>query len=148
MLFTLACYKVIRKETASLVNKVSENCMRGKVQDLFNQTFFQVKFVLMRVLSKETGRSKRAILPEENVIAKERRLITLCNEILEVLNVLDPGLSPNRGRVLKELISPFMSVSNYELKSETIDEKEFKMRKTFCSKLAKDLVECYKFEFI
>ena len=77
-----------------------------------------------------------------------RRLIKLCNELLEILNVLDPGCSVNRGRVLKELIGPVMKLSQHELDSGHIDSVEFKLRKMYCSKLAKDLVECYKYEFI
>ena len=77
-----------------------------------------------------------------------QRLIKLCNELLEVLNVLDPGCSVNRGRVLKEMIGPVMKLSQYELDVGEIDEVEFKLRKMYCSKLAKDLIECYKFEFI
>ena len=77
-----------------------------------------------------------------------QRLIRLCNELLEVLNVLDPGCSVNRGRVLKELIGPVMKQSQYELDVGQIDSVEFKLRKMYCAKLAKDLVECYKFEFI
>ena len=57
-------------------------------------------------------------------------------------------MSPNRGRILKILIGPIMAVSNHELKTQAIDQTEFKLRKMYCSKLAKDLVHCYKHEFI
>ena len=81
-------------------------------------------------------------------VKETRRLIKLCNELLEILNVLDPGSSVNRGRVLKELIGPVMKLSQNELDAGEIDSIEFKLRKMYCSKLAKDLVECYKYEFI
>lgn len=81
-------------------------------------------------------------------VKEYQRLIKLCNELLEVLNVLDPGCSVNRGRVLKEMIGPVMKLSQYELDIGEIDDVGFKLRKMYCSKLAKDLVECYKFEFI
>ena len=81
-------------------------------------------------------------------VVEHRRLIRLCNELLEVLNVLDPGCSVNRGRVLKEMIGPVMKLSQHELEVGDIDEVEFKLRKMYCSKLAKDLIECYKYEFI
>ena len=81
-------------------------------------------------------------------VKQYQRLIRLCNELLEVLNVLDPGASVNRGRVLKEMIGPVMKLSQHELDTGEIDEVEFKLRKMYCSKLAKDLVECYKYEFI
>ena len=81
-------------------------------------------------------------------VKQYQRLIRLCNELLEVLNVLDPGASVNRGRVLKEMIGPVMKLSQHELDVGEIDEVEFKLRKMYCSKLAKDLVECYKYEFI
>ena len=68
--------------------------------------------------------------------------------LLQVLDQLEPGMSPNRGRVLKELIAPVMTVSTHELKTNAIDQTEFKLRKMYCSKLAKDLIHCYKFEFI
>ena len=160
---------------------------------------FQVKFVLLRVLSaklssqpssttkkpqlpenqktgekaipisddessSDTSRSSCSSLPsscdapssseaheddEEKFPVKQyQKLIRLCNELLEVLNVLDPGASVNRGRVLKEMIGPVMKLSQNELENGEIDEVEFKLRKMYCSKLAKDLVECYKFEFI
>ena len=44
--------------------------------------------------------------------------------------------------------SPHHGVSDYELSKGIIDQTEWKMRKMYCSRLAKDLVECYKFEFI
>ena len=161
---------------------------------------FQVKFVLLRVLSakltsqpkptskkpqlpenpktversipisddessSDTSRSSCSSLPsscetpssssesqeeeEDKFPVKQyQRLIRLCNELLEVLNVLDPGASVNRGRVLKEMIGPVMKLSQHELDVGEIDEVEFKLRKMYCSKLAKDLVECYKYEFI
>ena len=112
--------------------------------------------------SSDTSRSSCSSLPsscdtsspnhEEEVpkfpVTAYQRLIKLCNELLEVLNVLDPGCSVNRGRVLKEMIGPVMKLSQYELDLGEIDDVEFKLRKMYCSKLAKDLVECYKFEFI
>ena len=113
--------------------------------------------------SSDTSRSSCSSLPsscdtpsseaheeeEEKFPVKQyQKLIRLCNELLEVLNVLDPGASVNRGRVLKEMIGPVMKLSQYELDIGEIDEVEFKLRKMYCSKLAKDLVECYKFEFI
>ena len=164
---------------------------------------FQVKFVLLRVLSeklssKSSATTKKLVLPEtpktkekpistsdddesssdtsrsslsslpsscdtssstpsslaeeaespKFPVAEHRRLIRLCNELLEVLNVLDPGCSVNRGRVLKEMIGPVMKLSQHELDVGDIDEVEFKLRKMYCSKLAKDLIECYKYEFI
>jgi len=111
----------------------------------------QVKFVLMRVLSKETSaKNSPNVDGGEDVVSlsKKRRLIAICNDILEVLDQLEPGMSPNRGRVLKELIAPVMTVSTHELKTNAIDQTEFKLRKMYCSKLAKDLIHCYKFEFI
>ena len=114
--------------------------------------------------SSDTSRSSCSSLPsscdapssseaheddEEKFPVKQyQKLIRLCNELLEVLNVLDPGASVNRGRVLKEMIGPVMKLSQNELENGEIDEVEFKLRKMYCSKLAKDLVECYKFEFI
>ena len=109
--------------------------------------------------SSDTSRSSCSSLPsscdtsspaheEEFPVKGHQRLIKLCNELLEVLNVLDPGCSVNRGRVLKEMIGPVMKLSQYELDVGEIDDVEFKLRKMYCSKLAKDLVECYKFEFI
>ena len=112
------------------------------------KSLFQVKFVLVRVLSTKTSKAKGGNMDVEERIVTMRRLTSLCNDILEVLNVLDPGVSSNRGRVLKEIIPPIMNISNYELENGIIDQSEWKSRKTYCSKLAKDLVECYKFEFI
>lgn len=84
----------------------------------------------------------------QDLMRDARRLIELCNELLSVLDVLDPGISVNRGRVIKELIAPIMKLSQCELDCGSIDGVEFKLRKMYCAKLAKDMVECYKFEFI
>ena len=82
--------------------------------------------------------------PEEKVkpkfaVKETQRLITLSNEILEILTVLDPGHSVNKGRVLKELIVPILKLSQYEFDMGEIDEVEFKTRKVYCSKLTKDV---------
>ena len=79
-------------------------------------------------------------------IKETRRLIALSHEMLEILNVLDPGHSVNKGRVLKELIVPILKLSQYEWGIGEIDEIEFKARKLHCSKLTKDLLKCYKYE--
>ena len=49
--------------------------------------YFQVKFVLMRVLSKETtAKNSPNVDGGEDVVSlsKKRRLIAICNDILEV----------------------------------------------------------------
>ena len=55
----------------------------------YNELFhFQVKFVLMRVLSKETSaKNSPKVDGGEDVVSlsKKRRLIAICNDILEVM---------------------------------------------------------------
>ena len=55
----------------------------------YNELFhFQVKFVLMRVLSKETSaKNSPNVDGGEDVVSlsKKRRLIAICNDILEVM---------------------------------------------------------------
>ena len=68
--------------------------------------------------------------------------------LLSVLDKLDPGASRNRGKVLKDLIKPFMKLAECELALGTIDETAFKTCKKMAQQFAKDLITCYQYENI
>ena len=74
------------------------------------------------------------------------RLTVVSLSLLSVLDRLDPGSSRNRGKILKDLIKPFMKLAECELKSGKIDQKTFQGRKQTAQQLAKDLISCYKYE--
>ena len=74
------------------------------------------------------------------------RLTVVSLSILSVLDRLDPGASRNRGKILKDLIKPFMKLAECEFKAGKIDETAFKLRKTTAQELAKDLITCYRHE--
>ena len=75
-----------------------------------------------------------------------RRHIELCSDLLATLDVVDPGTSRNRGKILKDLIPPYMKLAEHGLKTGQISKEEFEIRKRACSKFAKDLIQCFKYE--
>lgn len=98
----------------------------------------QVKFVLLKLLTSHSSQCQTtADWAKINVVALS---------LLTVLDKLDPGASRNRGKVLKDLIKPFMKLAECELKEGAIDEAGFKIRKKMAQQFAKDLITCYKHE--
>jgi len=98
----------------------------------------QVKFVLLKLLTSQSSQCQTT-----NDWAK---LNVVALSLLSVLDKLDPGASRNRGKVLKDLIKPFMKLAESELNSGVIDEAAFKIRKKMAQQFAKDLITCYKHE--
>ena len=99
---------------------------------------FQVKFVLLKLLTSHSSQCQTtADWAKINVVALS---------LLTVLDKLDPGASRNRGKVLKDLIKPFMKLAECELKEGAIDEAGFRIRKKMAQQFAKDLITCYKHE--
>lgn len=74
------------------------------------------------------------------------RLTVLSLSLLETLSCLDPGASRNRGKILKDLIKPFMKVAQHKFETGEIDEAAYVARKAVATDFAKDLITCYKFE--
>jgi hypothetical protein len=98
----------------------------------------QVKFVLLKLLTSHSSQCQTtADWAKINVVALS---------LLAVLDKLDPGASRNRGKVLKDVIKPFMKLAECELKEGVIDEAGFKTRKKMAQQFAKDLITCYKHE--
>jgi len=108
---------------------------------IFHQNHYlvmQVKFVLLKLLTSQSSQCQTtADWAKINVVALS---------LLAVLDKLDPGASRNRGKVLKDLIKPFMKLAECELKDGIIDESDFKIRKKMAQQFAKDLINCYKHE--
>ena len=99
---------------------------------------FQVKFVLLKLLTSHSSQCQTT--------ADWAKINMVALSLLTVLDKLDPGASRNRGKVLKDLIKPFMKLAECELKEGAIDEAGFKIRKKMAQQFAKDLITCYKHE--
>ena len=99
---------------------------------------FQVKFVLLKLLTSQSSQCQTT--------SDWAKLNVVALSLLSVLDKLDPGASRNRGKVLKDLIKPFMKLAECELKAGVIDESDFKIRKKMAQQFAKDLINCYKHE--
>ena len=74
------------------------------------------------------------------------RVTALALSLLKILDKLDPGASRNRGKILKDLIKPYMKLAEYELSEGIVDEDTFRARKVMAQHFAKDLIQCYKYE--
>ena len=113
-------------------------CKKFTTVNKYSHIIFQVKFVLLKLLTSHSSQCQTtADWAKINVVALS---------LLTVLDKLDPGASRNRGKVLKDLIKPFMKLAECELKEGAIDEAGFKTRKKMAQQFAKDLITCYKHE--
>ena len=74
------------------------------------------------------------------------KLTALAIDLLDTLGNIDPGASRNRGKILKDLIKPFMKIAEFELAEQKIDSETFAKRKNMAKDFAKDLIMCYKYE--
>ena len=99
---------------------------------------FQVRFVLFKLLVAQSG--------ESSTIQDWNKLTALALELLDTLSRLDPGASRNRGKVLKDLIKPFMKLAELELQTQKIDAEAYAKRKNMAKEFAKDLIMCYRYE--
>ena len=55
------------------------------------------------------------------------RIVELGEEFMEVVLVLEPGYSLNRGRLLRQLHLPRLKLAEFKLKSGEISKQEFKL---------------------
>ena len=100
---------------------------------------FQVRFVLFKLLVAQSS-------DESSTIQDWSKLTALALELLDTLSRLDPGASRNRGKVLKDLIKPFMKLAELELQTQKIDAEAYAKRKNMAKEFAKDLIMCYRYE--
>ena len=105
------------------------------------KSIFQVRFVLFKLLVAQSS-------DESSTIQDWDKLTALALELLDTLSRLDPGASRNRGKVLKDLIKPFMKLAELELQTQKIDAEAYAKRKNMAKEYAKDLIMCYRYESI
>ena len=103
------------------------------------KSIFQVRFVLFKLLVAQSS-------DESSTIQDWSKLTALALELLDTLSRLDPGASRNRGKVLKDLIKPFMKLAELELQTQKIDAEAYAKRKNMAKEFAKDLIMCYRYE--
>ena len=101
--------------------------------------FFQIKFILFKLLVVQSS-------DQSSTIQDWLKLTALALDLLGTLGSIDPGASRNRGKILKDLIKPFMKIAEFELAEQKIDSETFAKRKNMAKDFAKDLIMCYKYE--
>ena len=100
---------------------------------------FQIKFILFKLLVVQSS-------DQSSTIQDWLKLTALAIDLLDTLGNIDPGASRNRGKILKDLIKPFMKIAEFELAEQKIDSETFAKRKNMAKDFAKDLIMCYKYE--
>ncbi len=53
------------------------------------------------------------------------RVASLCRDLLSVVEVLEPGLSLNRGRLLRQMHLPRLRLAKERLRAREVDKAEF-----------------------
>ena len=73
-------------------------------------------------------------------------MVDLCQEMLEIVDILDPGLSKNRSKILKELLPAFMHLMEHQQKNGLIGHPELQEKQLKAKDFARQLVACFKVE--
>lgn len=83
--------------------------------------------ILRSALGQLYGRAEGYTLEDLPDLLLERK-VELCNQLLEVLDVIEPGYSRIRGVTLYELHAPLMILARNQYNSDVIDKEEFKKK--------------------
>ncbi|XP_068208669.1 SET domain-containing protein SmydA-8-like isoform X2 [Palaemon carinicauda] len=152
------CRYQIPSETVERLNKVvywelrqvpeddpsSLESIFKKYQFVFHPQHFHL-IGLKHSLSQVYGRVKGYLLPELSE-AQLRRKVECCNDLLKVLDVLDPGISRLRGLTLYELHAPLLLQANKAFLSTTITKKEFVEKLQLAESYLSRTIYCLQFE--
>ena len=109
--------------TAKARNCKSEKDLRGNLADVRNHLFANHGFIIeMKMLLA------RALRPDlaQNAERIWREKLELSEAALDVLNVLEPGLSLNRGLLLHEAQAAVVQLANIEFERDTTKTKALK----------------------
>lgn len=95
----------------------------AKVLHRNHYVFLSAKHSLCQLYGKVDG-----FLINEMSRDELKRKQTLCEELLEVIDILEPGTSRLRGVVLYELHAPMMMAINREMEAGSLKMSEYKRR--------------------
>ena len=73
------------------------------------------------------------------------RQLQLLEEVLGVLDIIDPGMTPKRGGLLKHLVELRMKTANIDVETGDIDKKTHFAAMRECMMTMKEVMRCLKF---
>ena len=73
------------------------------------------------------------------------RQMVLVEQVLEVMEVIDPGLTPRRGTLLKHLVDVRMQKANLDVKEGNIDKKTHLELMRSSMVLMKEVMKCCRY---
>ena len=73
------------------------------------------------------------------------RQLQLVEEVLGVLDIIDPGMTPKRGGLLKHLVELRMKTANIDVETGDIDKKTHFTAMRECMMTMKEVMRCLKF---
>ena len=74
------------------------------------------------------------------------RQLELVQQVLAVTDVIDPGMTPRRGAMLKHLVDVTMKKANIEVEQGHIDKKTHIVRMRSSMMLMKEVMKCCRFK--
>ena len=73
------------------------------------------------------------------------RHLKLVEEVLEVIDIIDPGMTPKRGGLLKQLVDLRMKTANLDVESGDIDKKTHLAAMRGSMMMMREIMKCLKF---
>ena len=73
------------------------------------------------------------------------RQLQLVEEVLEVMDIIDPGMTPKRGGLLKLLVDLRMKTANLDVESGDIDKKTHLAAMRGSMLMMREIMKCLKF---
>ena len=73
------------------------------------------------------------------------RQLQLVEEVLEVIDIIDPGMTPKRGGLLKHLVDLRMKTANLDVESGDIDKKTHLAAMRGSMLMMREIMKCLKF---
>ena len=73
------------------------------------------------------------------------RQLQLVEEVLGVIDIIDPGMTPKRGGLLKQIVDLRMKTANLDVESGDIDKKTHLAAMRGSMMMMRDVMKCLKF---
>ncbi|CAG9864919.1 unnamed protein product [Phyllotreta striolata] len=132
-------YTITAKSMKLLLDRITEEVDGIDCNDVATMEYFlskyrnvlhpkhYINFGIKVSLSQLYGKTKGFLIQELNEDQLERK-IEICREVLEVLDVIEPGFTRIRGVTLYELHAPLMILFTRQAAEKNLSKSEFKRR--------------------